>query len=216
MLNRTPILSIRSHPHRGFSLVELLVVIGIIVILASLLLAAIGTAREKRKIVLAVTQVKEIYAAAQMYYEELRSYPPDTGAFSADETSNEPYALHRYLGMQVVDEMGKPHGPFMQMKPEFLRGPGKTVAGQNDVMLFCDPWGNPYQLDALHIKVDPKTGAVTRVGEPYPVGTPDAEKTVNAKVWSYGPDGKNSIGSLTPSGQKGSGVDSDNINSWTN
>jgi prepilin-type N-terminal cleavage/methylation domain-containing protein len=200
----------------GFSLVELLVVIGIIVVLASLLLAAIGTAREKRKVVLATTQIKEIYAALQLYYEELRSYPPDTGNYAADDTSTEPYSLHRYLGMRVVDEMGNPHGPFLTIEPQFLKGPAKTVAGSGGVMLYCDPWGHPYQMDALHIVVDPKTGAPTRIGEPWPAGTPDNEKTVNVKVWSNGPDGKSVLGSLTPNGQKGSGADADNINSWTN
>jgi type II secretory pathway pseudopilin PulG len=199
----------------GFSLVELLVVISIVIVLISLLFAAMGAAREKRKVVLATTQVKEIYAAIQMYYEELRGYPPDTGNFSADDTSTEPYAIHRYLGMPVVDEMGKSHGPFLQIQPHFLKGSPKTVAGANNVLLYCDPWGNPYQLDAMHVIVDPKTGSVVHIGEPYPAGTPDNERTLGAKVWSYGPDGKNNQGSLTTGGQKGTGVDADNINSWT-
>lgn len=199
----------------GFSLVELLVVMGIIVILTGFLLAAIGVSRERRKVVEASTQIKQIYSAIQMYYEELRCYPPDTGNFEADDTNTEPYAIHRYLGMPVTDDMGKVHGPFMQIPPQFLKGTPKMVAGLNNVMLFCDPWGNAYQLDAMHVSVDPATGALTRLGEPYPAGTPDSERTLGAKVWSYGPDGKNSLGSLTPGNQKGTGVDADNINSWT-
>jgi type II secretory pathway pseudopilin PulG len=199
----------------GFSLVELLMVIGVLIVLTSLLLAAIGVARERRKMVLATTQVKELYAAIQMYYEELRSYPPDTGNFAPDDTNTEPYALHRYLGMQVIDDMGKVHGPFLQIQPQFLKGAPKTVGGLSNVLLYCDPWGNPYQLDAMHVIVDPSTGALTRIGEPYAAGTPDNEKTLGAKVWSYGPDGKNNQGSLTPGSLKGAGVDADNINSWT-
>ena len=213
MLNTTCIRFRHRSRARGFSLIELLMVIGIMMVLTALMMTTLGMVRAKRKAVLATKQVKEIYAAVQQYYEELRCYPPDTGNFEADDTAVEPYAIHRYLGMTVVDEMGQKHGPFMTLGSEQLQGPSKTVDGLNDVELYCDPWGHPYQLDAMHVTVDPNTGAVTRIGEPYAAGTPDNQKTLSVKVWSYGPDGKNNQGSLAPIG-KGVGDDADNITSW--
>lgn len=196
-------------------MLELLVVVSIIVVLISLLMAGISIARRQRMRVLATTHVKEIHAAAEQYFAELRAYPPDTGTFEADETAAEACTIHRYLGMPVVDERGEKHGPFLTIKPEFLKGTPKTIAGVAGVQLFCDPWGNPYQLDALHVSVNATTGAVVRIGEPYPQGTPDTQKTSDMKVWSYGPDGKSNLGSLAPPGAR-TGVDADNITSWDN
>jgi prepilin-type N-terminal cleavage/methylation domain-containing protein/prepilin-type processing-associated H-X9-DG protein len=70
-----------SHP--GFTLVELLVVIGIISVLIAVLLPALGAARSQGKAVACLSNVRQIAMAAQMYANDYKVYigfPPDRKA----------------------------------------------------------------------------------------------------------------------------------------
>lgn len=81
----------RDHPHRsdtprvkmasnarvprrraGFTLIELLVVIGIIVLLISLLLPALGKAREAGRTVICLSNMKQIAAAFNLYAQDFK------------------------------------------------------------------------------------------------------------------------------------------------
>jgi prepilin-type N-terminal cleavage/methylation domain-containing protein len=63
-------------PRAGFTLVELLVVIGIIVILMSLLLTAIPAVKEAARKLEAKNAVNQITVAANAYYTEYAKFPP--------------------------------------------------------------------------------------------------------------------------------------------
>jgi len=61
---------------KAFTLVELLVVIGIVGILAGILFPVLGKAREQVKVVQCMTQLKHIGSALQMYAANHRDYLP--------------------------------------------------------------------------------------------------------------------------------------------
>lgn len=61
---------------RGFTLIEMLVVIAIVLLLAGLLLPAVAMVRRQAKIAAARTEVKQIEAAWRQYYSAYEKWPP--------------------------------------------------------------------------------------------------------------------------------------------
>jgi len=88
---RTPSIFASREPRRsvaGFTLVELLVVVTIIGILASLITAAAIAARRRAKIAAVVTEISQLDMACKSYKERMGEYPPD---FAAEEPNNNYY-----------------------------------------------------------------------------------------------------------------------------
>src|SRR5690242_19375011 len=80
---------------RGFTLIELMVVIGIIVILAAVLIPAVKVVRDKSKVAATNTQMRTISMACESYYTMFNAYPgalPET-AYTTSSTFSSSQAL---------------------------------------------------------------------------------------------------------------------------
>jgi prepilin-type N-terminal cleavage/methylation domain-containing protein/prepilin-type processing-associated H-X9-DG protein len=68
--------SLSSPSRRGFTVLELLTVIGIVSTLAAIVLPAVGSAREAARRIQCVNQLKQVGIALHGYHEVCRSFPP--------------------------------------------------------------------------------------------------------------------------------------------
>jgi len=73
---------------RGFSLVELLVVISIIGMLSTMAVVSLGGARKKSRDARRLTDIKQIRTALELYYNDNNEYPPSGGGTGAISDSN--------------------------------------------------------------------------------------------------------------------------------
>lgn len=68
-----------SAPRRGFSLIEMLVVMAIIVVLAALTMSGFGVIKKKSRLARVQGELARIESAIENYKQELGFYPPDNG-----------------------------------------------------------------------------------------------------------------------------------------
>ena len=110
----SPSLRPRAASRLGFTLVELLVVIGIIAILISILLPALNHARKKAQAVACASNMRQIYLACMMFTQDNKGHLPRP--HTVPELSGNPAAtkvcawLHRQSGAaghaDLRDDMG--------------------------------------------------------------------------------------------------------------
>ena len=151
----------------GFSLMELMVVVAIIVLLAGLTIAGMGFIEGKKARDTAAVQVKLIENALQNYHSDNRSYPQhlDPTGERGDEV------LYKYLywdGYVDRENGGVIYMP--EFDPENNTKGGQAWMQDTDAQArIVDPWGNYYRY---------------RSGD-----APDAQN-VDFDLWSCGPDGR--------------------------
>lgn len=91
--------------HKRFTLIELLVVIAIIAILASMLLPALGKARDKARTTLCLNNLKQIYNLHILYADAYKDWSPSTGWLGSTDYGTSHYALYKKVGiLKSTDE----------------------------------------------------------------------------------------------------------------
>jgi prepilin-type N-terminal cleavage/methylation domain-containing protein len=138
-----------SRSRLGFTLVELLVVVGIIAVLASLLLAALASAREKARSIQCVAVLRQWGSAFRMYADDNSDFLPRRGQ-----------------GVQVLSFIDRPTDWFNALPPylasrsfEQLVTSGNKPAPHSASIFVCpsanDP-GAPYFLSyAMNMNLSP-------------------------------------------------------------
>jgi general secretion pathway protein G len=163
---------------RGFTLVEMLAVITIIVILGGIVLASTAYVKQKQALNQAKVQVDLLSNAIEQYKADNGYYPPGGSGGKGDSK-----IIYRALYWDSNSDGAGPETDTVQ-KIYLAELDPKTnkigwTSGDKSEVTIIDPWGNEYRY---------RTGKLDD-GSPNP-------KAVNPDfdLWSAGPDGKTSDG----------------------
>jgi len=170
----------------AFTLIEMLVVIAIIVILATLILPAVNKARMASTRAKAGVAVSDLRTALVAYYDEYKRWP--TGLTGNDNGTDievtttgievEPNVARMLSGEDVNDQNPR-RVPFLDMK-------GILQDENGDWLAYTDPWGKPYKYmcdydldDVTHIRFE---------------NSGETNLPVTVAVWSRGRNGTDQAG----------------------
>ncbi len=83
----------------GFTLVELLVVIAVIAILAALLLAAVGSAKDKARRITCTNNLRQINLGVRMYSDDSNDKAPKPALWTAHPYEAYKQLMKSYVGL---------------------------------------------------------------------------------------------------------------------
>jgi len=166
--------------HKGFTLLELLVVISIIGTLANIAVAVLGTAREKARDARRLADIRQIATALEFFYDDNGYYPRET-ADGSNGIVGEGAGIDTMLAPYIPNMPHDPSGPGDALRNYYYDGRQNCnlAGGDPDVAVifartmedstlansskFCQPggWGGEGgagSASAYHIILGPSDG----------------------------------------------------------
>jgi len=159
----------------GFTLIEILVVMGIMSLLAGLLMGGLNAAKGKAKKTQAKKEVSQIVTAWTAYYGDYKRFP-DVVPNGSGETS---YTITE-MGRDAIRILqGNYHGDWAgkNTRNTVYLDFHKEYTDQSDFNGYNDPWGNIYQVRLDKAPYDGEVSIPSISGLKF-----------SAVAWSMGPD----------------------------
>ena len=148
--------SCRGVRYNAFTLIELVVVVGLILVLTGLVLSTVGYARKKGARARAETEIAAMSAALESYKADNAIYVRDScsstdnlRANSSGDPANYQTAslyLYKQLSGDTNANFQPPAGArsYFTFKPQMLEGPRDSNGNLTGVSYIKDPFGNSY------------------------------------------------------------------------
>ena len=174
---------------RGFTLIEILIVISIIALLSSLVLVAINKARGSAAEAIAKTEVSGLSSAADRYFEEESQYPGMETSKIDSSTNQFPLLFDALFGLRKPEGPGGRSAPYVQIEEKKVGvydsdtdayRPAEKAERQNPRIkkYLLDPWGNPY-VYRCNKNVAKKEDWMHKDADIYSLGPNGEDDTVN-------------------------------------
>jgi len=165
-------MNVNSRIRRGFTLVELLVVIGIIALLISILLPSLSRAREQGNMIKCLSNMRQLGIAFQGYVNNNKGHFPFSAPWSPD-VNNEDWiwwqtrtvpATAPNAGRPVVDLGGSAIAPYLgKLTPELFQCPTDDVLNRQSMNPVDGPYPYSYTMNWKLNGRDPKAPKITGV-----------------------------------------------------
>ena len=193
---------------RGFTLVEILVVVTILSILMGVLVVGLGFARKRAKVRTTKMLLQKIRSALSSYYTDFGAYPPTSLESLGVKVENQVNLGIESLVSCLLTQ--RKRGPYLRdYKPRELQNYDKdrlpdfndSANKSGEAFELVDPWGMPYVYlyggDYEEKQPWVYQGKKKRQVQVRPLLDPKTKnfaRLYEYQIWSLGPNGKNDQG----------------------